>query len=478
MIKGKLTRDSFHVFQANAKNALKQSEQIPSVLICAGTGCIAGGSMKIYENIKAECEARDLPVYVGLKHDNEAEKSLHVKMSGCHGFCEMGPLVHIEPMGILYIHVKPEDCHEIIEKTVLGGEIIDRLVYHLDGVAYPRQEDIPFYKLQHRVVLENCGTSDAEDIEEYIRDAGSKSALNSALSSYGVNVDMLRDLYELEAKYAYLQAYLYGAEGEKIAANVRYDYLTEHAVCFKQVLIRAFDYVYETDNNGDEIYYKVGENNAKINNIAYDTVNGFTRVDEFDKTIVDKNGDAIYYLPNGSIAYDKVNGVRSVVYDANGVAKTVKYSAEELAEHKAAGEEIMASVTKGDYAAFEALLAEYEVSGDDAFVTDSTYCFLYTTGDNDYDYLNDIADVLAESEEGVVRMVSSEYGYNVVMKYPIPQDAVTNAAYEDWFGDLSTRVVAKLFHNKCEPYMERVAVSTEEFANLPSMKQISTNFSY
>ncbi len=317
-----------------------------------------------------------------------------------------------------------------------------------------------------------------EDIDEYVRDAGSKSALNNALSAYGINVDMLRDLYELEAKYAYLQAHLYGAEGEKIAANVRYDYLTEHAVCFKQVLIRAFDYVYETDNNGDEIYYKVGENNAKINNIAYDTVGGFTRVDEFDKTILDKNGDAIYYLPNGSIAYDKVNGVRSVVYDANGVAKTVKYSAEELAEHKAAGEEIMASVTKGDYAAFEALLAEYEVSGDDAFVTDSTYCFLYTTGDNDYDYLNDIADVLAESEEGVVRMVSSEYGYNVVMKYPIPQDAVTNAAYEDWFGDLSTRVVAKLFHNKCEPYMERVAVSTEEFANLPSMKQISTNFSY
>ena len=84
----------------------------------------------------------------------------------------MGPLVHIEPMGIMYIHVKPEDCHEIIEKTVLGGEIIDRLVYHLDGVAYPRQEDIPFYKKQHRVVLENCGRSDAEDIEEYIAKGG------------------------------------------------------------------------------------------------------------------------------------------------------------------------------------------------------------------------------------------------------------------------------------------------------------------
>ena len=172
MIRTKLTRDSFHVFQANARNALKQSEQVPSVLICAGTGCIAGGAMKIYDNIREECEKRGLTVYVGLKHDTDEEKSLHVKMSGCHGFCEMGPLVHIEPMGIMYIHVKPEDCREIIEKTVLGGEVIDRLVYHLDGVAYPRQEDIPFYKKQHRVVLENCGRSDAEDIEEYIAKGG------------------------------------------------------------------------------------------------------------------------------------------------------------------------------------------------------------------------------------------------------------------------------------------------------------------
>ena len=172
MIETKLTRESFHVFQANARNALKQSEQVPAVLICAGTGCIAGGAMKIYDNIKAECERRGLAVYVGLKHDTDEEKSLHVKMSGCHGFCEMGPLVHIEPMGVMYIHVTPEDCHEILERTVLGGEIIDRLVYHLDGVAYPRQADIPFYKKQHRVVLENCGSSDAEDIEEYIAKGG------------------------------------------------------------------------------------------------------------------------------------------------------------------------------------------------------------------------------------------------------------------------------------------------------------------
>ena len=54
MTHAKMTRDSFHVFQANARNALKQSQQVPSVLICAGTGCIAGGAMKIYENLKTE----------------------------------------------------------------------------------------------------------------------------------------------------------------------------------------------------------------------------------------------------------------------------------------------------------------------------------------------------------------------------------------------------------------------------------------
>ena len=168
----KLTRESFHDFRIRAKKALEESQKVTSVLICAGTGCIAGGSMKIYENIKNECQERGINVYVGLKHESEEEHSLHVKMSGCHGYCEMGPLLHIEPMGIMYIRVKPEDCHEIIEKTILGGEIIDRLVYHLDGVAYPKQEEIPFYKKQHRVVLANCGTSDAEDIEEYVAKDG------------------------------------------------------------------------------------------------------------------------------------------------------------------------------------------------------------------------------------------------------------------------------------------------------------------
>ena len=317
-----------------------------------------------------------------------------------------------------------------------------------------------------------------QEMESYLDDAGSKSALNTLLASYGVNADILREIYVLEAKYEYLQQVIYGKDGELLSADARTAYLNDHAVCFKQVLIRAFDYVYETDLNGDEIYYLPSENNDKVNNIAYDKENGEVRLGSDGKIITDSNGDDVYYLTDGSIAYDKKNGVRAMVYDTTGNLVTKAYSPEELALHKAAAEEIAATVAKGDYAAFEALLEAYELGVEDAFVTDGAYCFLYTTGDNSYDYLNDIADELAGAEEGEIKIISSEYGYNVVMKYAIPADAVTNPDYEDWFGDLTDRIIAKQFHTMCKPYMDKVTVDNEVFATLPSMKDIATNISY
>jgi len=168
----KLTRDSFHAYQEEASQQLQLSEQATSVMICAGTGCIASGAMKVYDALKAECEARGLNVLVGLQHHDEEEKNIHVKMSGCQGFCEIGPLVSIEPAGVMYIRVKPEDCQEIIEKTVMNGEVIERLLYQYEGKPCKGRDDIPFYKKQHRVVLKNSGKSDAEDLKEYIARGG------------------------------------------------------------------------------------------------------------------------------------------------------------------------------------------------------------------------------------------------------------------------------------------------------------------
>ena len=153
--------------------------QYKQVVICGGSGCVAGGSLKVYDRMKELMEERGLRVDVVLQHETHDE-SVGLKHSGCHGFCQMGPLMRIEPMGLLYIKVKVDDCEEIIEKTILNDEVIDRLVYHEDGNSYVRQEDIPFYKQQTRVALEHCGHINAESVEEYIA-VGGYSALEKAL---------------------------------------------------------------------------------------------------------------------------------------------------------------------------------------------------------------------------------------------------------------------------------------------------------
>ena len=142
----------------------KHQKETCRILICGGTGCLAGGSDKIYARLKEMTAHMDnVSVKIG-------EEIAHVglKMSGCHGFCEMGPLVRIEPYNYLYLKVKLEDCEEIFEKTVLHGEPVKRLMYEDNGRVYETQEEIPFYAKQTRLVLKNCGHIDAEHIEDAI----------------------------------------------------------------------------------------------------------------------------------------------------------------------------------------------------------------------------------------------------------------------------------------------------------------------
>ena len=173
---GKLTRSQFISLRAEAK-ALRERQGM-QILVCAGTGCVASGSMKVYDYLKTAIEAKGLKVSVELK-DEAGKKGLHLKKSGCHGFCEIGPLVAIEPAGILYTHVKVEDCDEIIEKSILSNEVIDRLLYE-GKREYMHRDDIPFYKGQHRMVMKDSGRSDAEDIYEYLA-LGGYAAFEKAL---------------------------------------------------------------------------------------------------------------------------------------------------------------------------------------------------------------------------------------------------------------------------------------------------------
>ena len=172
------SREALVEARARFKNAY--DHQTRKIIVCGGTGCVAGGSLEIYETLKSLMEKKGINVSVTLEEEPHGEDEVGLKKSGCHGFCEMGPLVRIEPQGWLYTKVKVEDCREILHTTVIDGEYIDRLGYSSQGTLYKKQEEIPFYRQQNRVVLEHCGRIDADSIEEYIA-IGGYASLEKAL---------------------------------------------------------------------------------------------------------------------------------------------------------------------------------------------------------------------------------------------------------------------------------------------------------
>lgn len=193
LLKDRNALDEFRDLYKNAVDAQKKK-----ILICAGTGCVAGGSLKIYARLIELLKEKGVDCVVSLAdepHDADFHKgSVGVKRSGCHGFCEMGPLVRIEPGGLLYTKVKVEDCEEIVEKTIIGDEYIDRLAYKQNGVIYKQQEEIPFYKMQSRIVLEHCGHIDATSIKEYLAIGGYR-AVEKALFDMSHD-DILNEMLE------------------------------------------------------------------------------------------------------------------------------------------------------------------------------------------------------------------------------------------------------------------------------------------
>jgi len=126
------------------------------VTICAGTGCRASGSLKVKEALEAEIKKQNMKV--------------EVLATGCLGFCEKGPMVVVHPDKYFYQHVKVEDVPEIVSKTVGKGEVISRLLYrHPDTKKNMfREEDLPFYKKQLRVVFGSNGMIDPMRIDDYL----------------------------------------------------------------------------------------------------------------------------------------------------------------------------------------------------------------------------------------------------------------------------------------------------------------------
>ncbi len=163
--------EGFHKWQSKLKAAVDPDK--PMVTICGGTGCTALGSAQVYAAFEQQIRKHKLSGRVGLKR------------TGCHGFCEKGPLAVILPKQFFYCGIEVEDVEEIIERTVLAGESIERLQY-IDPktgnrVAY--EYEVPFYAGQQRNVFRYNGKIDPVLIEDYVG-AGGYSALAKALQEH------------------------------------------------------------------------------------------------------------------------------------------------------------------------------------------------------------------------------------------------------------------------------------------------------
>jgi len=139
--------------------------------VCLGTGCRASGSADVYESLKEAVQA------------NGMAGEVLVRPTGCHGFCELGPVVLLQPSGVFYHGVKPDDAADVLGSLAPGGQPVERLLYDTGTEKIAFERDVPFYKKQQRIALRLNGRIDPTRVEDYIREGGYQ-CLAKVLSQY------------------------------------------------------------------------------------------------------------------------------------------------------------------------------------------------------------------------------------------------------------------------------------------------------
>ncbi|MCC3145024.1 NADH-quinone oxidoreductase subunit NuoF [Halanaerobium sp. Z-7514] len=136
------------------------------VLVCTGTGCVSSGAKDLKTTLEKELTAKDMSGEVKIVE------------TGCHGFCEKGPIMIIYPEGVFYCEVNEKDVKEIVDEHLLKGRTVERLLFKepMTEEQIPSYQDIDFYKKQQRISLKNCGHIDPESIDEYIAVGGYEAA--------------------------------------------------------------------------------------------------------------------------------------------------------------------------------------------------------------------------------------------------------------------------------------------------------------
>lgn len=312
-----------------------------------------------------------------------------------------------------------------------------------------------------------------DEIDEYINDAlellhdGSKTSFNATLAAYGVNMDMLRESYILEDKVDYLKSHLSQQTGD----SARDEYYQKNYVRFRQILLPLYEYLYETDENGDTIYYKEG-----TDHIYYD-IDGVTKKGTDGKTIVDENGDTVYYTEEGRIAYNTSKGVtRGIDKDKDGYTDYKMLDEESTQLVKDQAEKLKEVIVAGDFTTFE----DYgkQMSEEELWSAYPNGMYINKNKDYGIEYIDEIQKALTNMAAGDIALIEADNAYHLIMKYDIEANGYKNDANKDWFESFEDEVVSEILDAMCQKYLDQVEVNTKALEEAMDMRSVGANTDY
>lgn len=332
------------------------------------------------------------------------------------------------------------------------------------------KEDLEISKEEKRQI------DDAIDV--LIDFAGSKNALNAILAEYGVNINILRDIYIGELKMDKVKEHFFGLDGLKAEGGEarKQEFLEQNYACYKEVFLAAYYYETETDRFGDVIYFT----DEKANKIAYDTKNGVTRKDIYNPSRLetDEFGDVVYYTDESAkkIAYDTTGYPKYKLDDKE--QKIVKYhTAEKIDEIGKRAEELAA--TNKTPEEFEQMISDYsegEHGSEKRYLrVESGY---YGAQSEHHAYLDEIASSVTEMKFGECRVVDSGAGFHIIYKAEHDKAAYDDEEYKEIFAGFDSEFISMLYEELCENYEDMISIDDKVLEQLPDMKDVAANALY
>ncbi len=356
---------------------------------------------------------------------------------------------------------------ELSNEEYYNGSVLDSCKNYLAALVIFEEEGL---------TLSEAALSEIdEEIQFYIDYDGGGSAekLDAILSKYGTDTEELRRIYETEAKYEAVIAYLYGSDASLISDRVKEQYYRENYFRFKQILVSNFYYKYETDDMGNVIYFD-SESGLPL----YDSENGVFHYDTNDKRVVDAYGVAIRFDKDGNVLYDTENGTPAPVTDGQGNAVKHYYSEAEMALRLESANGLAALAQDGGFSAFESKMPEWEIyEGADGYYPDGYYLSDIEASAYGEDILA-ILSCLKEMSVGDARVVESDNGYHVIVKYELDKGKFSEDGYEDWFEAFNDSLVTKLFVERCERLYPSITVTDAFSKRAKSIRSIGINYVY